>query len=275
MDLKKDNLPEILPPKSDIVFKMLMGDENDPELLINFLNVVLKKDIKSVVILNPALKPDYPSGKKSILDIRARLDNGENVDVEIQVEAVKEMRERISYYNDKMITDQLGEGKKYSAIKPAISIIIAGDVIIHETQKCHNIFLMLEKDEHFPFNGLKEIHILELSRVDNEKDPQVFDWLKFFTSKKKEEFMAIAERNPVLGKAFGRLQIISADEQARLQFEAEEKYRRDVWSREDAAEERGMQQRAEAIARNLKAKGLDLHLIAETTGLSFDEVLNV
>ena len=54
--------------------------------------------------------------------------------------------------------------------------------------------------------------------------------------------MAIAERNPVMKKAFGRLQIISADEQARMQFDAEEKYRRDVWSRENAAEERGIQQ---------------------------------
>ena len=241
MNLKKDNLPEILPPKSDIVFKMLLGSEDDTDLLIDFLRVVLKKNIDSVVILNPALKPNYPSGKKSILDIRARLNNGENVDVEIQVEAVKEMRERISFYNDKMITDQLGEGKNYLEIKPAISIIIAGDVIIHETNKCHNVFLMLEKDEHFPFNGLKEIHILELSRFENEKDPKVFDWLEFFVSKKKEEFMAIAERNPVMKKAFGRLQIISADEQARMQYDAEEKYRRDVWSREDAAEERGME----------------------------------
>jgi len=32
---------------------------------------------------------------------------------------------------------------------------------------------------------------------------------------------------------------------------------------------------AEAIARNLKAEGLDLHFIARTTGLTFDEVLNV
>lgn len=37
----------------------------------------------------------------------------------------------------------------------------------------------------------------------------------------------------------------------------------------------GMRQGMRQTARNMKAKGLDLHLIAEMTGLTFDEVLNV
>jgi len=284
--MTKDNLPEILPPKSDVVFKMLLGDENDTSFLINFLDVVLKKEIKSVVILNPALKPSFVDGKKSVLDIKAQLDSGEYIDIEIQLKRNAEMRSRISFYNDKMITDQLGEGKNYLEIKPAISIIIADDVIIHESQKCHNVFLMLEKDEHFPFNGLKEIHILELSRVSNENDSKVFDWLSFIKAKKKEEFMAIAERNPVMGQLFGKLRVISADEQARMEYEDNLKAERDnrMWQREAREEglreglqqgmQQGMQEGMLQIARNLKAEGLDLHFIARTTGLTFDEVLN-
>ena len=37
----------------------------------------------------------------------------------------------------------------------------------------------------------------------------------------------------------------------------------------------GIRKNQEDTARNMKAKGLDLHLIAEITGLTFDEVLNV
>ena len=87
--------------------------------------------------------------------------------------------------------------------------------------------------------------------------------------------MAIAERNPVMKKAFGRLQIISADEQARMQFDAEEKYRRDVWSRENAAEDRGMRKRAEEIARNMKDMGMDTNTIAKATGLFVDDILRL
>jgi hypothetical protein len=39
--------------------------------------------------------------------------------------------------------------------------------------------------------------------------------------------------------------------------------------------QQGMRERNEAIARNLKAEGMDLHAIARVTGLSFDEVLNI
>jgi len=41
--------------------------------------------------------------------------------------------------------------------------------------------------------------------------------------------------------------------------------RRQVWQED----------RAEEIARNMKAEGADLHFIARVTGLTFDEVLNV
>jgi len=36
----------------------------------------------------------------------------------------------------------------------------------------------------------------------------------------------------------------------------------------------GIRENQEVTARNMKAKGLDLHLIADVTGLTFDEVLN-
>ena len=50
------------------------------------------------------------------------------------------------------------------------------------------------------------------------------------------------------------------------------------WNWDDALrvrEEQGMRKNAEITARNMKAEGLDLHLIARITGLTFDEVLNV
>ena len=277
--MSKDEIPEILPPKSDIVFKMLLGDENDTGFLINFLEVVLKREIKSVVILNSALKPSFIDGKKSILDIKAQLDSGEYIDVEIQLRHNKEMRSRITFYNDKMTTDQLGDGENYLKIKPSISIIIAEDEIIHESQKCHNVFLMLEKDEHFPFNDLKEIHILELSRVSNENDSNVFDWLSFIKAKKKEEFMAIAERNPVMGQLFGKLRVISADEQARMEYEDNLKAERDARMWQNAAREKGMQEGIQQgvlqTARNMKNIGIDVETIAKATGLFVDDILRL
>ena len=41
------------------------------------------------------------------------------------------------------------------------------------------------------------------------------------------------------------------------------------------ARREGRQEEKRQTARNMKAEGLDLHLIADTTGLTFDKVLNV
>ena len=47
----------------------------------------------------------------------------------------------------------------------------------------------------------------------------------------------------------------------------------EVW-REEGWQDGRLEEKYEN-ARNMKAEGLDLHLIARITGLSFDEVLNV
>ena len=39
--MMKDNLPELLSPKVDIIFKLLFGDERNKDLTINFISAVL------------------------------------------------------------------------------------------------------------------------------------------------------------------------------------------------------------------------------------------
>ncbi|MDR3012043.1 MAG: Rpn family recombination-promoting nuclease/putative transposase, partial [Chitinispirillales bacterium] len=168
---QSDKLPKILPPKSDIVFKMLFGDERNADLLISLLEAILNVKIDSVTLLDTVLKPEHLDDKKCVLDVKAELSGGERVNIEIQVKNIKEMRSRITHYNNRLAAEQIGDGGDYSAIKPAISIIIIDYPLIHESEKCHNVFSMLERDEHFPFNDLQEIHVLHLCRIDMEKMP--------------------------------------------------------------------------------------------------------
>ncbi|MDR3013652.1 MAG: Rpn family recombination-promoting nuclease/putative transposase [Chitinispirillales bacterium] len=225
---QSDKLPKILPPKSDIVFKMLFGDERNVDLLISLLEAILNVKIDSVTLLDTVLKPEHIDDKKCILDVKAELSGGERINIEIQVKNIKEMRSRITHYNNRLVAEQIGDSGDYSAIKPAISIIIIDYPLIHESEKCHNVFSMLEKDEHFPFNDLQEIHILHLCRIDMEKMPKVADWLSFISSDKEEDFMILAEKNQTLSRAFERLKVISADEESRIIYEARLKEQRDT-----------------------------------------------
>ncbi|WP_305154000.1 PD-(D/E)XK nuclease family transposase, partial [uncultured Clostridium sp.] len=51
---------EILSPKVDFVFKRIFGNENNPRILISFLNAVIKPNdlIKSVQIMNTDIEKE-------------------------------------------------------------------------------------------------------------------------------------------------------------------------------------------------------------------------
>ena len=77
---------EILSPKVDFVFKRIFGNENNPRILISFLNAVLKpkKPIVSVEIKNSDLEKEYIEDKFSRLDVKALTSNKEIINIEIQ-----------------------------------------------------------------------------------------------------------------------------------------------------------------------------------------------
>ena len=241
----KDNLPELLSPKVDIIFKFLFGDERNKDLTINFISAVLgykDGELEDISFYDTHLKRENPNDKLGVLDIKAKLSNGSVIDIEMQSRNVSDLRSRISYYRSNLLTEQIGIGVSYSELKPVKSIIVADFDFIPESEKCHTVFQTLEKDEHFPFNDLEEIHVLslkKLSRLDNER---LREWLRFINSEKREEFMDLTGIDPVFVKAVEVLETFSADDRNRMLYEARLKEWRDNKSRIDGALAEGQQQ---------------------------------
>ncbi len=89
---------------------------------------------------------------------------------------------------------------------------------------------------------------------------------------KKEEFDMIAEKDPYIAIAYKQLQIISQDKQKRLEYEAREKAVRDYNQGIFEAEQRGRQEEAIMIAKNMKKEHLSNDMISKLTGLSVTEI---
>lgn len=77
----------ILSSKIYFLFKKIFGAENNKSVLISFLNAVInsKDKIKEVDINNNDIDKDYIDAKFSRLDIKAPTDNGDHINIEIQV----------------------------------------------------------------------------------------------------------------------------------------------------------------------------------------------
>jgi len=234
----QDNLPELLSPKVDIIFKLLFGDERHKDLTISFISAVLgykDGELEDISFYDTHLKRESEDDKLGILDVKAKLSNGNVIDVEMQAYSVPDVRGRISYYRSHLLTEQLGTGDPYSKLKPVKSIIVADFDFIPESEKCHTIFQTLEKDEHFPFNDLEEIHVLCLKKLSKLNNERLREWLRFINSESKEEFMELAGIDPVFVKAVDVLATFSADDYNRMLYEARLKEWRDNKSRMDGA----------------------------------------
>jgi predicted transposase/invertase (TIGR01784 family) len=157
-----------------------------------------------------------------------------------------------------------------------------------ETSRYHSVFQMLEKEEHFPFNDLMEIHVLNLARLPEDAVGKLAEWLKFLKAEKEEEFEMLAEKNPVIHEAYCKLQVMSEDEANRMIYEARLKAQRDEYSRIQGALREGRREgldegRREGldegrreerleVARNLKRMGISVKHIAQGTGLAPEDI---
>ena len=99
-----------LDPKVDVVFKQIFGAEKNKAILISFLNAVLdwtgEREIVAVEILNPYLEQENINDSYGILDIKVQLDNGELVDVEMQIGDRADMERRSTFYICRMFGDR-------------------------------------------------------------------------------------------------------------------------------------------------------------------------
>ena len=112
------------------------------------------------------------------------------------------------------------------------------------------------------------------------------DWVKFIINPK-----VIDMNNEEVKKAKKVLDELSQDEHARRLAELREKYIMDQKATEAAGYDKGLKQGIEQgleqgieqgeknktleLAKKLKAKGVDINIIHETTGLSIDEINNL
>ena len=275
---------DFLPAKSDVVFKLLFGDERNADLLMDLLRSVLDlpaDEYDELAIADPHLLRNAADDKLGILDVKLKTKSGKVIDIEIQVALTPEMKERIVFYISKLVTEQIGNGDDYDAVKQVIGIVITDFALIECRTKYRHRFTLYDKSDDTEFTNLIQVHTLELPKLPKESDGSgLWTWLRFIGAERKEELNMLAQTKPEIKKAVGVLMELSADERARMLYESREKARRDEASRMKGAKKKGREEglkdgreeRNAEIARNAFAMGLSVARIETLTGLSAAEI---
>ena len=269
---------KLLNPKNDYVFKRLFGHVGNETITKNLLSCILQLDITDIQLdSNPITEKELFDDKVGILDIKAKIDNTTNIDIEMQVVDKKHIETRILFYLSKMYTKTIKKSQDYSSLEKCIAILITNyniDIIKNIPKYITKWSIREEEYQKIVLTDVMEIYIIELNKFKDYKEKSnhnsLNSWIEFIESPE-----VVDMSNKEIQKAKKVLEEISQDEHEQYLAELREKYIMDQKAIEDAGYDKGLKAGIEHIAKKMLSKKIDLNTISELTGLSIQELKNL
>ncbi|PJN59803.1 hypothetical protein CXK86_20500 [Paenibacillus sp. BGI2013] len=270
---------ELLDPRNDFLFKRIFGSEENRDVLLAFLNKTFveagRPPLTEIILLNPYTEKDTPRDKQSILDIHGRTAEGELINVEMQLFNKYDTEKRTMFYWSKLYSGQLQEGHSYKMLKKCVTINILNYSFLPNDQY-HNVFHLREDRSGISLIDDIELHFLELPKLGDHATPVenggLVNWLLFLKGVDKSNWEVLTMNEPVLKKAMDTLEFLSQDAESRRLYEDRQKYLHDEASMIEGAKEEGERNKATDVAKKLIKSGVDVDIIASSTGLTKAEV---
>lgn len=210
----------LLDPKLDVVFKLLFSQERNRRLLASLLTAVLEPDepITDITVQNPEIPKLAALDKGVVLDMRVRLGESHQINVEMQSRNEASFQKRALFYWARLYTSQLARGSGYDELLPTVSVIVQNFTTL-PTERYRSRFRLLEMEEHWPLTGDLTFHVLELPKLPRAPSPAaplaLWKWAKFFTATTPADLEQLAMNDPVFDEAKRALEELSADPVAR------------------------------------------------------------
>ncbi len=183
-------------PFTDVGFKMIFGQEVNKDLLIDFLNQLLKGkyEIEDVTFLDKEDKGEDIFSRTCIFDIHCLTSKGEHIIVEMQNGAQIFFRDRALYYMSRVISSQgrPGSGWSYGELKAVVGVFIL-DFVMRDGM-CDALSVGGEKAEAPKFKTEVMLTDCESGSVFSDKMLMVFLQLPVFAINNPEDCQNDFER---------------------------------------------------------------------------------
>ena len=266
---------------NDYFVRYLFSSSDSNPILLDFINSIMldsnMKTFRSVEILTPFNYKENYEDKETIADVKCITQNGSVVIIEIQLQGNSRFPERILYYWASNYSKLLKHGEKYDALTPVISINLL-NFNLDDNDSIHSCYMIYDTNNKRLLTDHLQIHILELKKFK-------YDLLK---DNKGEIMSELVKEKPIMEEVQkrynnfikNRLMMNEYDKrQAYLygnQIMLEEERRLGIEEGLKKGIEKGIEQgeknKAISMAKDMKARGMDLSLISELTGLSIQEI---
>ncbi|MBD0401729.1 Rpn family recombination-promoting nuclease/putative transposase [Flammeovirga sp. EKP202] len=283
-------------PFTDFGFKKLFGEEDNKDILIDFLNTVLPEEDKVFDLTYKSTEKlsAHQTDRKAIFDLYCENEKGEKFIVELQRAHQTFFKDRTIYYSTFPIQEQAtkgqpdGKGWKYEL--KAVYVISLMDFKFDLSEDFHHVVELKNQRNEIFYDKLKFIY-LELPKFkksESELSNHFDKWIYILNRLESFTEAPAFYQEYIFKKVFSITEFTALDKADQLRYEEDLKIFRDYLNTLDTAVEKGRKQgkeeglkegmrageRKKAIetASNLLKLGLEVEQISRVTGLSIDDV---
>lgn len=282
---------DILPPSDDRVFKLILTPLDAKPVLIDLVSSIIKRPVLDVEVRNNDIPPSDTEEKAERLDVNCRIDDGSQIDLEMQASRIQEdsdgryqnLKGKSIYYLCDLHSSQPSRGvRRYDRLSRTYQVTFCSYTVFPNRSDYVNSFSLRHDEDNELLSDAIQVVYVELSKLQEIMKKSVDDmtdlekWAVFFQyasePNHRETVNKVIASKEVLQMAGNLLMSISQDERERAVFRSRRMYQTDLQSDLATAEDRGERRGRIEVARNLLKINLPLEQITLATGLTSEEV---
>ncbi len=276
-------------PFTDFGFKKLFGEEPNKNLLLDFLNELLKEEQGEITELQ-YLKSEHlgatESDRKAIFDLYCTNERGERFIVELQKTKQKFFKDRTLYYSTFPIIEQAKKGSGWDFKLEKVYTIAILDFEFDDDKSYPNKFRydikLKDIETNKVFSDKLNFIYLEMPKFNksiDELETRFEKWLFVIKNLNRLERIPEKLQEKIFLQLFDTAEIAKFSKEEYKNYENSLKYYRDIKNSLDTAKEEGLiegieigrGERTIEIAKSL-LDVLDIETISAKTGLSIDDI---
>ncbi len=286
---------------TDYGFKKIFGEEPNKNLLLDFLNELLREEqgeIKNLTYLKTEQLGDTHIDRKAIFDLYCENERGEKFIVELQKSKQNFFKDRALYYSTFPIREQAERGDWNFKLKAVYTVAILDFVFDEDKdqpEKYRYDVKLTDIDTNRVFYDKLTFIYLEMPKFSkglDELETRFDKWMYVIRNLNRLERLPETLREQVFEQLFTTAEIARFTPDQVRSYEKSLKYYRDLKNSLDTAFDEGKEEgietgkhigreegeeigkaanQRETVIRGLK-QGLDKKVIAALTGLSVEEI---
>ncbi len=287
--------------KDDIVFKAFFS--RNEKYLKSFLSAILGEKIKIKRIMHDArLEQLSKEMKYGILDLEVELEDGEIINVEMQLRDNRNIEKRTTFYASKKIVEQLEPKENYEELNKVIVIAILDYTLTNLPEYVTETVRVTRNHKDYELNNLVKYYYIELEKFRKERPnmkEKVNQWLAFIDMERWDILEMAKKESREIKEAVKDYEVLTGDAEVkrlaelRLMSKLEENAALST-ARAKGTEEglkqgkeeglkqgkkeglkQGKKEEKQEIAQKLLSMNIEIEKIVEATGLSKEEIENV